>query len=287
MRIVLRTVAVALFCAAPALAGITFTQTTTSQGGPDSAMSDTVVRASIEGASARLDFVETRNPMFGKGTYMLVGEKGMIFVDPAKQTFSRFDPAALLQGIDQMMTGMGNAGVKMEFKNPKVEKLLEEPGGEVAGYPTTHYRWHTTTTMVMKISGPMPLTSETETDMVEDVWTTTALDIPPATVAGLGNMVQGQLGGEAKKLADSAMSKMTGFALKRVMVSTSKGGVSQGPVSRRMGSHGPRTTTVEVKEVRKVDIPAAQFAVPAGYTETEMMRPGPAMPNLNQQPPGR
>ena len=45
----------------------------------------------------------------------------------------------------------------------------------------------------------------------------------------------------------------------------------------------PTTTGYEVTELSEEKVPASTFAIPAGYTETEMMAPGMKMPDMNRQ----
>jgi hypothetical protein len=274
MRKALRVLVVAAVAASPAWAGITFTQVTKSVGGRGAGAGDSVTHVWADGGQAKVEWDESNNPIFTKGTYMLVNEKGeMIVVNPEKRTYSKFDLATMMESMNQAMGAAAKMGFKMEVEDPKVEKVLEEPGGEILGYPTTHYRWHTTYTMVFRMIKPMP-DRKTASDMTEDVWTTTAIGIPPAAAKAFAGMGQGATMGELRKIMDTAKAKMTGFALKHVTVNAGT------------GSHGggQTTTTMEVKEFRKADIPASMFAIPPGYTETDMMQPqkGPAMPNLNQ-----
>jgi len=275
MRNVLRVLILAAVAASPAWAGVEFTMVTKVEGGHNAGMGDMVMNAQVEGEQARMEFVETKNPMFGPGTYMLVNAKGeMTFVNPEKKTYSKLDLAAMMEGADAGLGAAAKMGFKMEFKEPKVEKLLEEPGGEIVGYPTTHYRWHTTYTTVMHM--PFPMKDKTmPTDSVEDVWTTTAFGLPAQTAKAFQSMGQGQMSGEIKKMVDAAKAKMTGFQLKHVVVSASQGGKGAQTT----------TTTTEVTKLRKAEIPASRFAIPAGYTETDMMQPqrGPAMPNLDKE----
>lgn len=274
MRNAVRILFLAAFAASPAWAGLEFTMVTKVEGGRGSEMGNMVMNALAEGDQARMEFVETKNPMFPKGTYMLVNAKGeMTIVNPEKQTYSKLDLAAMMEGAGGAMDAMAKAGFKMEFKDPKVEKLLEEPGGEIVGFPTTHYRWHTTYTMIMRM--PVMGDRKTPVDSVEDIWTTTAIGLPPQTVKAFQGMGQSQLSGEMKKMVDAAKVKMTGFQLKRVMVSASQGG---------KGAQAT-TTTTEVTKLRKAEIPASKFVIPAGYTETDVMQPqrGPAMPNLDKE----
>jgi hypothetical protein len=274
MRHTLRILTLLAVAAAPSWAGLEFTTVTKVEGGRGSEMGNMVMNAQAEGDQARMDFVETRNPIFEKGSYMLVNAKGeMTIVNPEKKTYSKVNFAAMMESMGGAMDAMAKAGFKLEFQDPKVEKVLEEPGGEILGYPTTHYRWHTTYTMVMHM--PVMGDRKTPVDSVEDVWTTTAIGLPPQTIkafAGLGE--GGQMGAEIKKMIDAAKVKMTGFQLKSVTVSTHQGGRGEGQT----------TTTTEVTKLQKADIPASRFVVPAGYTETDLMQPqrGPAMPNLDE-----
>jgi hypothetical protein len=49
------------------------------------------------------------------------------------------------------------------------------------------------------------------------------------------------------------------------------------------GDDKPTTTTMEVTELSEEKVPAAVFAIPAGYTETELMAPNMKMPDMNRQ----
>jgi hypothetical protein len=259
--------------AAPVWAGVTFTQVTKTDGGPEAEAGDMVVTAWVDGGQAKLRWDQSNNPVFTAGSYMLVNEQGQItLVNPDNKTYSKFDLAAMRQDVDQAMGSAAQLGFKLEVEDAKVEKVLEEPGPEMLGYPTTHYRWHTTYTTVMHMPRPMH-DRRMPADEIEDVWTTTAIGIPLAASKAFAGMASGGISGELHKLADAAKAKMTGFALKRVSATSSEG-----------GRHGGATTTTEVRELKKVDVPASTFAIPAGYTETNMMQPQrPTMPNLNEQ----
>ncbi len=270
MRFALRVLAVAVVAASPAWAGVEFTMVQKTEGGRGAA-GNSLIKIAADGEQARVEWVEGSNPAFPKGSYMLVNAKGEMFVvNTAKKTYSKFDMTAMMEGMDAAMGGMSQMGFKMEVQNPKVDKVLEEPGGDILGYPTTHYRWHTTWTMVMHMPPPLGARSTTN-DSMEDVWTTTAIELSPKAMKAFTGG-RGAMTGELAKIVETAKAKMTGFHLKSVVVS---GG----------GRGSQITTTTEVKELHKADVPASTFAIPAGYTETDLMRPqrGPAMPDLNKQ----
>jgi hypothetical protein len=271
MRNGIRLAVAAAFLSAPVWAGVTFTAVTTTEGRRGEGVGPMTAQIWAEGGQAKVEFTESSNPLFTQGTYMLVDKKGeMTFVNPEKQTYGKFDLDAMMENVNSAMGAMAKMGFGMEVENPKVEKVLEEPGGTILGYPTTHYRWHTTYTMVMHMPRPMK-DRRHEADMMEDVWTTTGIAVPTAA----SKLFAGNSGGPAMKelgkLMEVEKAKMTGFALKRVVVTSGANGEKQ-------------QTTMEVKDLKTADIPASTFQIPAGYTETDLMQPqrGPAMPNLNK-----
>ncbi len=226
------------------------------------------------------------NPMMSAGGYLLLRDEAMFFVDPAKKSYFRMDPEALsgmIGALEQTMQGMEQAGVAMRFEPGAVEKQLEEDGGVVAGYPTRHYRYHSTFSTTMET----PMGSViSETDALEDVWTTTAIDFPTDfSFAMLDSFSGSALGGKMKEIAEIERSKMTGFPLRRVVVSradTRATGMMKMGGFGRAGDAGPTTTTMEVSDIATEEIPASMFEIPADYSEVEMLAPsGPAMPSLN------
>ncbi|HVN76190.1 MAG TPA: DUF4412 domain-containing protein [Thermoanaerobaculaceae bacterium] len=275
MRRILRTFVIAAVAATPAWAGLEFTVVSKTEGGPGASMGDMVMNAQTEGDQARIEFTETHNPMFGSGSYMLVNAKGeMTIVNPEKRTYSRLDLAAMMEGAEAGLGAAAKMGIKMEVEDPKVEKVLEEPGGDILGYPTTHYRWHTSYTMVVRLPKPIP-DRRSPSESTEDIWTTTAISMPAHAGKALEGMGGGQVMGELKKVSDLAMAKMTGFHLKSITVTPARG-----------GRGGSTKTTMEVTKIHKADIPASTFVIPAGYTETDLMQQqqrGPAMPDLNKE----
>ncbi|MFN8008781.1 MAG: hypothetical protein U0V70_17500 [Terriglobia bacterium] len=277
MRNALRVLIVTAVMAMPAWAGIIFTQVTKSEGGRRGD-EDSVMKIWSDGERAKVEWTEGSNPMFGKGSYVLVNETGeMTVVNPEKKSYSKFDMASMMESMEMGMGAAAGFGMKMEFQNVKVEKVLEEPGGDLLGYPTTHYRWHTTWTMVMKMPAPMK-DRHNDTDLMEDVWTTTGISLPGAANKALAGMGQGPMMGELRKVIEASRPKMTGFPLKRVSV------------RKGSGMHGggqTTTTSIVVTELTNADVPGSTFVIPSDYKEREMMQPqrGPAMPDLNQKIP--
>ncbi len=219
------------------------------------------VEAWVAADKAKIEFKEAAgNPMAKEGAYLITrdGGKTIYMVDPKEKTYAEWDLQAMMSMVGSVMNGMGPL-LKMEFSDPKVEKLLEEDGGTVAGQPTTHYRYRTTYNMKVKVLG---MGQETAVENIQDVWATNKLqDIalgvwlrsdPPRT--GNANL---------DKLVASEVDKTKGFPLKTVTVSTST------------NKKGKPTVTRTTMEVTKLDTGAtvaeSSFQIPAGYQETQIL----------------
>lgn len=266
-----------LFLASPAFAGWSMTQVVTNDG-PGGEGGATTQKVWMEGGSAKIEFVETDNPMLQGGSYLLMQDGGskIFLVNPEAKTYSRFDIRAMTSGMD----AMGGSGMEMKIENPKVEKLLEEPGEEMFGHPTTHYRYRTTYTTVMSM--PMGMKSSKATDTVEDTWTTSAIEVGGAAMAG---MIGGGMMNEVASLEREKKATLKGLPLKQVTVTTRKS-TSKGMMGRLMGGaaggDGTTTITMAVQDLAEAALPAATFQIPAGYSETEILQRGPAMPDLGE-----
>lgn len=263
-------------------AGLTFTQITTVNGDRSA-----VTKVSSDGGNAKMELVESpgENPFMPAGSYLLLTGGDMYLVNPTARTFALFDTAMLQQG----MAGMTG---QMQFKDVSIEKLLDEAGDTIDGYATRHYQFKSSWTMVMT---GMPVSTQLNT--VEDIWATTAIDVPaaaagPAVTAALPPQV-------AEVAAAQGLRQIEGFPLKQVTVQSTKidmggggagalgglGGLGARMASRVLGGGGgansDTTTTIEVVDLEEVAVPGATFAIPDGYTETQLFQTGPAVPDLN------
>lgn len=273
------------FVSAPALAGWSFQQTVRTSGGREAGATDVDSKVQLEGGDARIEFKSGGdNPMFGRGSYLLLrgsAPKGFFLVDSTAKTFSRFDS----EGFGQAMRPAGgageSAGMQMTVSDARIEKLLEEPGGELQGVATTHYRYRKSYTMTMAMAHMKMVTAH---DVVEDLWLTTAIDLG---VGGVGDLMR-KTGGSGAMAELATLSELerqmpAGFALKRVTVDHSKP-QGKGMMARMMGGKEETvTSTLEVLDLGQVSIPAATFAIPAGYVERPMMQPGAPAPDLEAE----
>jgi len=257
-----------------AAAGLVFTQVSTTNGEPSA-----VTKITTDGENGKAETIESavENPFMPPGSYMLFTTSDMYLVNPAMRTFARFDTS--------MFAGAAGMAGQMEIKDASVEKVVDEPGERISGYATRHYQFKSSWTMAMK---GMPMS--TETSVVEDVWTTTAIDVPAMPVGAEGGLppaVAGQV-------------TIDGFPLRRVTKQSTKmnmgampglgalGGRLANRVAGAGGGGDATTTTMEVRDIEQIDVAASTFEVPDGYSETQLFQAGPALPSLNgvqEQPP--
>ena len=141
----------------------------------------------------------------------------------------------------------------LSLSSPKIEKLLEEDGGLVAGLPTRHYRYRTSYKATTHILGSLTVTNTTE----EDIWATTQLTEPGLAV-WLTKAPPSTGDAQFDEIIRAEMRKIEGFPLKRVTVTTTVNANGETETSR---------SETEVTEVKNVDVPDSLFKIPAGYKE--------------------
>ena len=276
----------------PALAGLVLEQTTRGEG-EAAQMMNGKSRISVSELGAMVEMLEmAENPMFKAGSYILMRPndgQAMTVVNPSDKTYFRFDMGQMASMGSQMvgqqqqrMRESSHGDMSTKVSDPKVEKLLDEDGGSILGYPTRHYKFH----IMYVTTQPMgPSQMDIMMDSTEELWTTEAVADPGAVKMLSGG---GALPGssELSKIAAVAeAARVPGVVLKRITISTSKvggKGMGMGMMSKMMNksANKPTKTTVEVTKLEKKDLPASTFRVPPGYTETDMFGGG-AMPDLN------
>jgi len=221
------------------------------------------VEAWVDGDNAKVLFAKSDNPILGSGTYLLSNDGGetLYLVNPEEKTYSAFDLGSLMAGAATMLKSMGPL-MKISFSNQKVEKLAEEAGPSILGYPTTHYRFRTAYDLEIKVMG---MGQSSHNDTVTDTWATTELSDagfgawlrrePRTGIADLDEMI----GSQVRK-------DIHGVPLKMVAATTSKD---------QRGRETKTTTNMEVTAMKEEAVPAGTFAMPKGYERTELT---PAMP---------
>jgi uncharacterized protein DUF4412 len=247
--------------AVPARAGLRYQAVTTSEGRAGRG-NEMKVEGWVSGDKARVEFKESGNPMAKSGTYILTkdGGKTLYLVNPEEKTYAQWDLNAMLGMVGGIMNGMGPI-LKLEFSDPKFEKISEEDGGTLLGFPTRHYKFRTSYSMKMRVLG-FGNASDTVTD--QEVWATTKFADP-----GLKVWLRSEppkTGNEQfDKLiaAEAEKQRVSGFPLKSVSTTTTT-------------QRGKQTVThyaLEVTQLETKPVPDASFEIPAGYKETQMLPP--------------
>ncbi len=239
--------------------GLYYEAVTRVEGKQAQGMGDMLVKAWVSGDNAKIEFAESRNPMMGEGTYLMTHDGGgtVYLVNPNKETYAVWDMTGMMEFASGAM-GM----IDMKISDPTVEKLLEEGGGSVLGYPTTHYKHRTSYTMSMSVMG---MKSESKTVQEDDTWSTTALSETAMGVwlrsepPSLGNE-------EFDALIKAEMGKVEGVPLKKVSVSTR--------TDPKQGKSETTTTTMEVTRLEAMAVPAGTFVIPSEYEETSLFPAG-------------
>ncbi|MEO8198370.1 MAG: hypothetical protein ABI689_16785 [Thermoanaerobaculia bacterium] len=276
--------------ASPAFAGLVFTQQIRGEG--DAAKyQNMTMRTSIDSGGAKMEILSSGNPIMAEGTYILIqpDADAMLLVNPQEKTYASLDFSQMMSAASQMLGGQDEQASPKTYPDPVVEKLLEEDGGLVLGRPTKHFRWRTQYTIGMNL--PMGMSMDIATDQTEDVWVAD-IAIDPKIMNAFEKMGAGaNLPENFQRIVDAAKKTQSGFPLKRILVSKTKStATGSGMMAKMMQksaakqeAQGPQTMTFEVTELSEQKVPAAAFAIPPGYTETQLMAPGMKMPNMNQQ----
>ena len=241
-----------------ASAGLYYETVTTTQGKGQGDMGNMKAKAWADGDNGKVEFTESKNAMLEKGTYLLThdGGKTIYLVNPKEKTYAVWDMEAMMQLVGGAM-GM----MKMTITDPVVERLVEESGPALLGYPTTHYKSRTTYTMSMSVMG---MKSQSTIAKEQETWATTKI-----SDAGLGMWLRNapKSGNEElDKLIQAEMDAVKGIPLKTVTVTTT--------TDTKKKKSETSTTTMEVTKIEATTIPESTFAIPDGYQETELFPMG-------------
>ena len=254
--------ALLLAAAVPSSAGIHYKAVTKTEAPDQRGSGQIQAEGWVSGDNAKVVFVESSgNPVLEKGTYLLTkdGGKTLFLVNPEEKTYAEWSLQGMLGTVGAIMQGMGPL-LKIQFSQPKVEKLAEEDGGTIAGLPTRHYKLRTSYSMTVKVLG-MGNTSDVVSE--QDVWAT-----PKLQDLGLGVWLRAEpprTGNEEfDKLIAAEAVKFEGFPLKMVTVNTT---------TSKKGNRAQTTrSTMEVTQLdANAAVPASTFEIPAGYEKTELL----------------
>jgi len=252
-------VSTALLClaaAAPAFAGVHL-QAVTRTTDARSRTHETQIESWVMGDKARVEFRVSDDPIARSGTYVVTKDAGktLYWIDPEAKTWSAWNLDAMMGIAGSILNGAGPA-LKVEFSDPKVERLSDEDGGTIAGIPTRHIRYRTTYAMKIKVLG---FGRATDVESEQDLWVADRL-----RDRALGIWLRGdppRTGNEQfDKLVAAGHEKLAGFPLKSVTVDT----------STQKDKKTVTRSTMEVTELKSTSVPDSRFEIPEGFKEQPM-----------------
>jgi len=258
-----------LLAASPAWAGIHYKASTRTHDGVGKG-SEIQVEAWAAGDKARIEFLDVTGgaaPFARKGGYLLTrnGGKDLYLIDPEEKTYAKWSVDGMVAMVGSLMNGLGPL-LKIEFGEPKVEKRLDEDGGEVAGHATRHVQYRTRYSMKVRVIG---ISSSSEVTSDEDFWLATNWSDPGLRVWLRADPPRTGNAPFDKRVA-AEREKVEGVPLRSVAVTTT---------TQTKGSRQTVTrATTEVTELKSASVPDSMFEIPAGYSE--------APPPLPPVPPG-
>ena len=181
----------------------------------------------------------------------LDGGDTILMVSPSTRTYSRYDTKAMLSGMGSIVEGMRGM-LKLTLESPRIEKLLDEDGGLIAGVRTRHYKFRTSYTVSVQTTG-----KRATTEVDEDIWATTQIN-DPALAIWLKKAPPASGDRQLDEMIRAEMNKVEGFPVRRITVTHEHdfAGVE----------HNSRVEMV-VTELKRVVVPAAEFTVPKNYKE--------------------
>jgi hypothetical protein len=222
------------------------------EGAPKGQGGNQVMQMTAAGDKARMDFLEG-GPVKSDGFILTKdGGKSMTMVNTKDKTYMSWDMDAMM-GMAGAMTSM----MKMEVTDPKLEKLLDEPGQPILGYPTRHYKFRIRYGMSMNVMGFSMVSDVTRE---EETWTTTKIDT--AALSRWIGKIPKTMNETLDKLIELERGKMEGLPLKMISV--------QSTTDKKNGKVTTTKQTMEVTEIQTLTADPATFEIPAGYKEMKL-----------------
>jgi hypothetical protein len=242
----LRLLAAATLAFVPATGGMTYTMTWSAVGVSNAP--SMVAKGQVEGDNARIDF--TSGPMGQPGTYYLVkrGVQSITVVDTAKRQYYQMDYGALARTLNTM--------VQTEYSDVSVSVQRVSPDSTIDGYATEHWRLtddHTEKTGILLIH------QTTKTHAIEDFYFAPAFkdDLNPFMKSmGRPSSQSASAAAYTEKIEAAYAQMYHGVPLLMIMHVTSNG--------------HDMTMIGRISDIRRTEIPARVFDIPAGYQKVEI-----------------
>ena len=229
-------------------------------------------RGTYAGNDAKIEILEAASSAGGKdtyggqGSYFIVKNGGevMYMVSPKDKQYMKWDMAAMLAGMSKVVNAVGGF-VKMQVSDVHIDAHDLGAGETVQGYPTRHYRMTQNYTMSASVFGHK---SVTKTSSTVDYYFAPGLKIANPFVANSQQMAA---------MSQFDMFNNSDFKTQMAAATAAlpKGGVPLKMVTTNVntddkGKQETSTTTMEMINFTKTNVPASTFEMPAGYTEVQM-----------------
>lgn len=203
----------------------------------------------VEGDRARLEVQASEEPNLAAGTALLTSDRGehLVVLDSAKQEFFSL-PRSVITGFKQH-----EADRRRIICEPiSSEKIGEDSGPVLAGFPTRHLRFH------LRLATHQPTTSgelTTQIDVFEHFWLAAEISQHNTDLAMLSDSSNTGIPA-LDEFLHGQISDLPGFILKRSLVIT---------LDDSLHNHSVRRTSYEVTELAVADSPATLFEIPDGF----------------------
>jgi hypothetical protein len=240
----------------PLFAGVTYTTVTKVESGTGKMpmSQDMTFRSWVSGGNAKTEISGSGSPLFPSGSYLLKrsDNAAMLMINPGAKTYAVWDPVQMLNGITKAVQSA------FRIDDTKWEKISEDDGGVVEGFPTTHYHYRFSYSMVVTVAGEDVRAPAT---LDQEFWTTEKLAEPGLAAAANYQYVQ-QLAGlspEIEQMMRAEVAEMKGFPLKQEWTISTHTGDDENFTQK---------TITTVRDIHEGDVPESVFVVPADYKQT-------------------
>ena len=242
--------------------------------------------AEVAGGNGKIMITDAKGDksMYRKGEYMLIRDEGktLVSVDPESKTYEEMDLDAYGQALDAMAQATG-AMMNVTITDLKTTTEKLGAGEEISGFPTKKYRMKQTYHMALKIAF---IKRNSTNDVTTDYWVADEIkDLRnPIFEMGLrlGNIMLSSARDYLEQSLKAQKELFSGMPVKTVTHAIS--------IDDKDRKKTETTTTFEITTIRRGDVPASTWAIPAGYTkrvdeETTTEQPGQAVTSTDAEHP--
>jgi hypothetical protein len=225
----------------------------------------------VAGDRARIDMKEARGAA-QSGDYLLVTDNGrtVTIVNPRDREYSVTDAASFERIVATVMQALDLATIDAKLSDAQVSGARLGPGDTIAGHPTERYRLKQEYSVRV---GALGFKGDAEYHVVmTDYWVAPSLRLMRNPVIEMLATTQTALAQQDRDFVRrSAVTRDRLFAGTplRIIVVAGTADEAGGSKSKANARTKASTTTIEVSDVRTVDVDRTLLEVPQGYRERE------------------